>query len=56
MKKILRDKTFIEIITTIFIIAIITLVIYAGYTMGTSKDIEFYWTTKGIICGGKLGE
>lgn len=56
MARISRNKTFIEIIATIFIIAIIILVIYASYTMVKSKDIECYWTTKGIICGGKLGE
>ena len=56
MARILKDKTFIEIISTIFIIAIIILVVYASYIMVTSRDMECYWTTKGIICGGKLGE
>lgn len=52
MKRLLRNKTYIEIIAIIFII----LIIYLSYTMVTSKDIKCYWTTKGIICGGKLGE
>lgn len=56
MNKILRNKTFLEIIMSIFIILIIILGIYSSYTMVKSNDIECYWTTKGIICGGKLGE
>ena len=56
MKKALRSKTVLEIIMSIFIILIIILGIYSTYTMAKSNDIECYWTTKGIICGGKLGE
>ena len=56
MNKILKNKTFLEIIMTIFIILIIILGIYSTYIMVKSNDIECYWTTKGIICGGKLGE
>lgn len=53
MNKILRNKTFLEIILSIFIII---LGIYSSYIMIKSNDIECYWTTKGIICGKKLGE
>ncbi len=64
MRRTIRNKTFIEatatIIVTIIVIAIILITIISMYILIKSEEngesnMHCYWTTKGVICGGKLG-
>ena len=55
--KLLKNKTFISIVATIFILITIIFVTMAMVEVAKNENnnVKCYWTTKGMFCMSELG-